>query len=129
MKIVSLEIKKIGIGKFFPKENKAELHIFFNDGADKEILKTVDVSDSEKSAENILADLRKMEKKIHKNDKEGSIIDNFVNIVVKDEDNLLKEISNFIQNISIKLNDINNKKEVEGYLDTIRELKNMKFEP
>ena len=50
MKIISLEIKKIEIGKFFPKENKVELSIFFNDGADKEILKVVDMSDPEIAA-------------------------------------------------------------------------------
>ncbi len=47
MKIVSLDIKKIGIGKFFPKEDKVELDINFNDGVDKEILKVVDMSDPE----------------------------------------------------------------------------------
>ena len=128
MKIVSLEVKKVGIGKFFPKKNEAELQIAYNDGADKEILKTVDIADPEGSAESILTDLRKMTKEIHKNDKEGTIIDNFVNIVVKNEDELLKEISKFIQKVSIKIEEINSKKEAEGYLDMIRELKNLKLE-
>lgn len=126
MKIVSLEIKKIGIGKFFPKEKKAELHVMFNDGSDKEILKTVDISDSVSAADTILLTLRKMQKRIHKDqDSEKSIIDNFVNIVIKDEENLIKEISQFVQKIEAKLEEINSKKEAEGYLDSIRELKNL----
>ena len=62
MKIVSLEIKKIEVGKFFPKENRVELDIFFNDGSDKEIFKMVDISDAKGSAEDIFEDLRKLEK-------------------------------------------------------------------
>jgi len=95
MKIVSLEVKKIGVGKFFPKKNEAELQIMFNDGTDKEILKTIDITDPEGSAESILTNLRKMTKEIHKDNKEGTIIDNFVNIVVKNEDELQIEISTF----------------------------------
>ena len=67
MKIISLEIKKMSIGKFFPRESKVELDIFFNDGSDKEIFQIVDSSDAEGSAEAVLADLRKMEKNIHPN--------------------------------------------------------------
>lgn len=54
MKIVSLELKKVSIGKFFPKENNVELHIKFNDGQDKEIMKNADINDAEGSAENII---------------------------------------------------------------------------
>ena len=128
MKIVSLEIKKIGIGKFFPKKNEVELQIFFNDGADKEIFKTVDVNDFEKSTEEIILEMRRIEKEIHKNDNEGTIIDNYINIVVKDEDVLIKEISKFIQKVGIKMEEITNKKEAEGYLDKIREFKSLKLE-
>jgi len=130
MKIVSLEIKKISIGKFFPKEKEVELQITFNDGMDKEIPKKVDVMDPEGSAEMILSDLRKMEKKIHKNDDdEKSVIDNFVNIVIEDEDELIRNIAKFIQKISTSLEDINKKKDAEGYLEMIRNIKTIKFEP
>ena len=129
MKIISLEIKKIEIGNFFPKENKVELDIFFNDGADKEIFKIVDMSDPEIAAESILADLRKMEKNIHKNsENRENIVDTLVNIVVKNEDNVVKEISQFIQRVNDKINEIKNKNVAEGYLDIIRELKNLKLD-
>jgi len=129
MKIVSLEIKKIRIGKFFPKEDKVELDIFFNDGSDKEIFKIVDISDSERAAEDILMDLRKMEKNIHKDSENRElIVDNYVNIVIKNEDSLIKEISAFVQKIGIKINQIKQKDIAEGYLDVIRELKNLKVE-
>lgn len=129
MKIVSLDIKKIGIGKFFPKEDKVELDINFNDGVDKEILKVVDITDAESAAESILEDLRKLEKNIHKNNENKElIVDNFVNIVVKDEDNAIKEISQFIEKIKNKIGEIKSKNIAEGYLDIIRELKNLKLD-
>ena len=129
MKIIGLEFKKIVIGRFFPKEGKVELHIFFNDGSDKEIFKIVDTTDAENAAEGILIDLRKLEKSIHKNtnDKEV-IVDNFVNIVIQNEDSTIKEISEFIQKVSIKIDKIKQKNVADGYLDIIRELKNLKLE-
>ena len=129
MKIISLEIKKIEVGKFFPKEDKVELDIFFNDGSDKEIFKIVDTSDSERAAEDILVDLRKLEKNIHKNSENKElIVENYVNIIIKDEDNLVKEISGFIQKVKNKIDEIKQKDVAEGYLDIIRELKNLKVE-
>ena len=129
MKIISLEIKGIKIGKFFPKGNKVELDIFFNDGSDKEIFKTVDVSDAEGSAENILADLRKMEKNIHQGSQnEESIVENFVNIVVKNEDKAIKEIARFILKVGARMEEIKSKNVAEGYLDRIRQLKSLKVD-
>ena len=129
MKIISLEIKKIEIGKFFPKEDKVELDIFFDDGSDKEIFKIVDASDAVSAAEDILMDLRKLEKNIHKNNENKElIVENYVNIIIKDEDNLVKEISGFIQKVKNKIDEIKQKDVAEGYLDIIRDLKNLKIE-
>jgi len=129
MKIVSLEIKKIRIGRFFPREDKVELDILFNDGNDKEIFQIVDISDPTRAAEDILMDLRKMEKNIHKDSENRElIVDNYVNIVIKNEDGLIKEISSFIQNVGNKISEIKQKDVAEGYLDVIRELKNLKVE-
>jgi len=129
MKIIGLEIKNIGIGKFFPKEDKIELEILFNDGNDKEIFKIVDTSDAVNSAEGILIDLRKMEKNIHKNIEGGEfVVDNHINIVIKNEEKLIKEISEYIQQISVKMEEIKQKSVADGYLDLIRELKNLKMD-
>ena len=128
MKIIGLEIKKITIGKFFPKEDKVELDITFNDGTDKEIFKVVDTSDPKNAAEGILTDLKKLEKNIHKNSDQEYAVDNFLNIVVKEEDRLLKEIPQFIQKAKNQMEKIKSKNVAEGYLDMIRELKSLKIE-
>ncbi|MBW2976911.1 hypothetical protein KY347_05685 [Candidatus Woesearchaeota archaeon] len=128
MKIVGIEIKKIGIGKFFPGEGRVELSILFNDGADREIFRTIDASEAEKVAEDILIGLRKLEKSIHKSAESEIAVDNFVNIVIKEEDNLVKEIAKFVQKAKGKMDKIKGKNTAEGYLDLIRELKNLKLE-
>ena len=129
MKIISLEIKKIGVGKFFPKQDKVELQIFFNDGSDKEIFKIVDAANAVSAAEGILIDLRKMEKNIHKNNENReNIVDNCVNIVIKDEDQLVDEIAGFILDVKKKIDEIKQKDVAEGYLDIIRDLKNLEIE-
>jgi len=129
MKIISLEIKKVSIGKFFPKESKVELDIFFNDGSDKEIFKTVDVSDAEGSAGAILAELRRMERNIHKNSgARETIVESFVNIVVKNEDEVIKEIARFILKVGAKIEEIRSKNVAEGYLERIRQLKSLKVD-
>ena len=129
MKIISLEMKKVSIVKFFPKENKVELDILFNDGSDKEIFKTVDVSDAEGSAEAVLADLRKMERNIHKNsESDNPIVDNLINIVVKNENETIKEIARFIAKVGANIEEIKGKNAAEGYLERIRQLKSLKVD-
>jgi len=128
MKIIGLEIKKITIGKFFPKEDKVELNIIFNDGTEKEIFKIIDASDPKNAAEVILMDLRKLEKNIHKTTGQESVVDNFVNIVVKEEDRLVNEIPQFIQKVKNHMDKIKSKNVAEGYLDVVRELKSLKIE-
>jgi hypothetical protein len=128
MEIIGLEIKKISIGKFFPKLSKVELDILFNDGKDKEILKTVDISDPEDAADDLILEFRKMEKKIHGGSQEGFLVDNMVNVVVKEEDKLLREIPQFLGKVKAKLEDIRNKQVADGYLDRIRDIKSLKIE-
>jgi len=129
MKIISLEIKKITLGRFFPKENKLEFNIFFNDGSDKEILRILGTSNPDAAAEEIIADLRKMEKSINKPSREReSLLGEMVNIVMKDEDKALKAISQFIQQANAKVSRIRNKSDAAGYLDVVRDFKSLKLE-
>jgi len=76
-----------------------------------------------------MADLRKMEKSIHKNNEDVEpIVESLVNVVVKNEDDVIKEIASFIQEVKAKIEIIQSKNVAEGYLDTIRQLKSLKVE-
>lgn len=129
MKIISLEIKKITLGRFFPKENKIEFNIFFNDGSDKEILRVLETSDPDAAAEEIVADLRKIEKNIHKVDEEKEFLPGeMVNIVMKDEDKAVRAIAQFIQQANSKVDRVKHKNDSSGYIDLIRDIKSLKLE-
>jgi len=125
MKIISLQINKIGIGRFYPKENDIELQVKFNDGQSREISKKVDASSPESSAEGLVSDIRKTVKKLNKPKETESIIDNYINIVLENEDDIIQQTSKFIQQASLKMQAIDTKKEATGYLDSIRELKSL----
>lgn len=134
MKIVYLEIKKVTLGNFFPNEDKLELEISLNDGADKDILKVVDMADAKKAAENVLSGLILMEKQINTDGTSKKIINkkivdrNIINIVVKDKENSIKEIASLIRQAKAKIDEIKSKNAAEGYLELIRKLKSLKIE-
>jgi len=128
MKIVNVDLKKVEIGKFFPKENSVELKIKFTDGTDKDVIRNVLIDDPEEAAEEIVVSLRKLEKSLNRSEEEGLIIDNLMNIVIKDEDVLIGKISSFLCRIRVEMEKINGKKDEKGYLDMIRNLKSLKLE-
>ena len=69
-----------------------------------------------------------MVKSAHKEQNSGDVMDNYVNVVMKEEENLELNITKFFERINIKLEEIINKKDADGYLDMIRGLKSLKFE-
>jgi argininosuccinate lyase len=127
MKIVNLEIKKIYVNKFSIKSNEIELVINFNDGADKYILKNVKLSD-QGAAEEILKDLRKMEKKVHSEFDGVTVIEDMVNVVLQEEDKLAHKIGDFLKKVSESLEKLRNTNVASGYLDLIREVKGKSLE-
>lgn len=129
MKIIGLEIKKIIVNQFYPKEDKIELKIDFNDGSDKEFYKKVSISGADMSGNEVVSSLIKLMKKIHDDPVEGeTLADSYVNVAIKEEENWIESISDFVEKAGIKVNEISNKKESDGYLDLIRNLKGMKLE-
>ena len=124
MKIISLEFKKITIGRFLIHGDKVEFNISFSDGNEKEVAKVLDASDSEKAAKDIVADITKMVRTINKEEGKKEII----NIVINDEDKVVDAISSFIRQAKIKVDKIKSKHDAVGYLDMIRDLKSLKLE-
>ena len=127
MKIVNLGLRKITVNRFSPKSREVELIISFNDGFDKQIFKTVK-ADSQEAAESIINDLRKLEKNIHSDFDGENIIDNLVNIVVQNENEIVKSIAIFLADVSKSLEKIKNTNVASGYLDLIRGVKGKSLE-
>lgn len=124
MKIVSVEVTKVGIGKFYPKENKVELKIDYDDGNPRHFLKTVDVTTPEESSKDIVSNIIAQVTDINKSH-EKTYVDSLINIVIQNQEKVIEQIGAFIQKINSQLEKINEKKDVDGYLDIIRDLKSM----
>jgi len=128
MRKILVKFKKITVNKFSPKERSVELDIHFNDGADKEITKTISIDDPRKLAEAIIFDIRNLEKSMHQKFNGESILDSTVNIVFEDEDKTLNKLTLFLSKIYEKVDAVRTTTEASGYIDLINKVNSMKFE-
>ncbi len=69
-----------------------------------------------------------MEKNINIKFDGASILDNYVNVVMQNEDEDKKKIAKFLQRVSDKINKIKSRRVVEGYINLIKEINLMKVE-
>ena len=128
MKIINVKLKKISVNSFSARDYSVELAIDFNDGIDKQIMRHTVIDYPEMVAEHIFNDLKKMEKNINIKFNGESILDNYVNVVMQNEDEDKKKVAKFLQKVSDKINKIKNKRVVEGYINLIKEINLMKVE-
>lgn len=128
IKIVSVEFKKIKVNKFLPKEKTVEFSIFFDDGNDKEIIKSVNLNNIKGIAENIVDDIVNMEKNINKEFDGEMLLENSVNVVVKNEENLVPKINEFLKNVSGGIEHVRASQTAEGYLDLVSKVNRMWME-
>ena len=128
IKIISVEFKKLKVNKFLPKEKTVELSIVFNDGNDKEIMKSVNLSNIEGVAENIINDIVHMEKNINKEFNGETLLENSVNVIVKNKEGLLPKINDFLKNVSENIDKVRAHQTVDGYLDLVNNVNKMFLE-
>ena len=118
MKVIKLIINKIKIEKYSPKDKAIDLAIFFNDGADKEILKTVEINDPDTLAEFIISEIRKTVKQA-----KGDVVP----VTSEDEEKLAEKMSVFFSKVAEKIENIKKAKVAEGYIQLIREINSMQL--
>ncbi|MBL7054307.1 hypothetical protein ISS05_00950 [Candidatus Woesearchaeota archaeon] len=128
IKIISIEFKKIKINKFLPKEKTVEFSIFFNDSDDKEISRSINLGNIEGIAENIVDDIVNMEKNINKEFDGEALIDNPSNVFVKNKEELLPKITNFLKKVSENIEQVKACKTSNGYLDLVGKVNRMSLE-
>jgi len=128
IKIISVEFKKIKVNKFLPKEKTVEFSIFFDDGNDKEIIKSVNLNNIKGIAENIVNDIINMEKNINKEFNGEMLLENSVNVVVKNEENLVPKINEFLKTVSGGIEHVRASQTAEGYLDLVSKVNRMSLE-
>lgn len=128
MRKILVKLKKITINNFSPKEKTVELDIHFNDGADKEITKKVSIDNPRGLAEQVILEIRNLEKSIHQEFSGESILDGIVNVVFEDEDKTLHRMTLFLSKVCEKIDDVRTSRDPSAYLGLINRVNSMKFE-
>ncbi len=128
MRKIIVKLKKITVNKFSPKERAVELDIVFNDGADKEITKMVAIDDPEKLADDIVLEIRNLEKSSNQRFDGESILDNHVIILFDNEDKILSKMTMFFSKVCDKIREARTSRDPSAYLDLINKVNSMTFE-
>lgn len=129
MRKIVVKLKKITVNNFSPKEKTVEIDIHFNDGADKEITKKIiGIDDPRKLAEELILEIRNLEKSSHQKFDGESILDTIVNIVFDDEDKILSKLSMFFSKLCEKIDSVRTTTDASGYIDLINKVNSMKFD-
>jgi hypothetical protein len=126
MKIIGVEISQVKLNKFYPREDKIELEISYNNGQDRKAAITVETLNEKNSAEEILEHIRRCERASNqKNEDIEAVMGEMINIVIKNEESVFEEISKFIKKARERVEKIKGKRDAVGYLDLIRDIKSL----
>lgn len=128
MKKVLVKMKKLKVNKFSPKERTVEIDVVFNDGANKEITKKVAIDDPQRLAEDILLEIRNLEKSSNQRFDGESILDDMVTIVFEDEDKTLQRMTMFFSRVCDKIQEVRNSRDPSGYLNLINRVNSLVFD-
>jgi hypothetical protein len=127
MKTVNINLDRIKVIKFLPKEGVVELQISYSNDGKKEILKTERVVYPESLARRVLAEIRRTVKSAHQKFEDGEILDKYVNVTVENEEEVTKKLTHFLEEIRVNISKVQNMKVAEGYIDSVREVSKMEL--
>ncbi len=127
MIVVNVKIKKIEVANFSLKTgSEVDFNIYFNDGREKMMQRKFLLGDPEIIAEQVINEIRQIEKKAHK-----SPSDDFLDVVVirlEDEDEIPKKLAGFFSKVKEKINHVKGIRVAQGYLGAIESIKKLKAE-
>lgn len=128
MKNINVTIRKIKVNHFFPKEGHVELSIYFDDGQEKEILKTTKVDDPEILTFNLLNEIRKIVKNTYQEFNGEKVFENIVSVKINKREEVTKELRDFFRRLKEKINRVKKAKVSEGYINLFHEVTGTKIE-
>jgi hypothetical protein len=128
MKSINVEIKSIKVSSFSANEGEVIVAVSFNDGKDKEINKTFEISDGQDAAVQLIRDIRKVETSLNSNFDGKELFENHANIMIKNEENVMKAAAVFLAKVFEKVRALGNKKVADGYMQLVNEVNTMKVE-
>jgi hypothetical protein len=128
MKAINVDLKGIKVASFSPSKEEVSFSISFNDGKDKEITKNVRLDMTEDVALQIIRDIRKVENSLHAEFDGKAVLDDYINIVIKDEDKVTEKLKHFISKVFEKIKVIKSQKIAEGYMSLINQVNSMNLD-
>jgi len=128
MKNINVEIKSIKVSSFSANKGEVIVAVSFNDGKDKEINKTFKVGDGQDAAVQVMRDIRKVETSLNSNFDGRELFENHANIMIKNEENIMKSAAVFLAKVFEKVKALGNKKVADGYMQLVNEVNTMKVE-
>lgn len=127
MIIIHVEIKELSVRTFSIQENTVDINIHFFDGTDKDMRYKCNLSKITGIGEAVIKHIRKTEKEQRSQyDADAKRLDNYVNVIIEDEDKVALKIESFLSHLKEDLRDIRNRREAAGYLNIVSRLRNKK---
>jgi len=124
MRVVSVRFRMIKVDYFSAVDGTVSVEIFFNDGADKQVLKKMNIKSPHEMTEELVTDMKVMEKNINLQF-DGEKIAGEVKVVMEGEAEVRKKLMHFFEEITARTQRIKNMKTSDGYLELIRDIKKM----
>ncbi|MBW2980895.1 hypothetical protein KY360_05760, partial [Candidatus Woesearchaeota archaeon] len=81
-----------------------------------------------KIAEDVVLEIRNLEKSVHQRFNGESILDSIVNIVFEDEDKTLAKLTMFLSRVCEKIDAVRTSRDASGYLELINKVNSMQFD-
>lgn len=126
MIIASVKFSSIKVAKY--SKDHADIRIFFNDGEEKALDKSVVFGNSEETVDSVFHELKAMQKKLNKNIHGLDSDDLFGGAVMvrfMDEEKTRAKMKIFLDKVAEKAASIRAKRDVAGYLDMINQIQRM----
>lgn len=124
MRLVNVRFNKIRVDYFSVIDYLVNIEIFFNDGADKQILKKIKIRSVQDMIDEVIADMILMEKNINL-EFDGEKIAGEVKVVIDGEEEIRKKLAEFFEEITAKAQRIRSMKTSRGYLGLLSDIKRM----
>jgi hypothetical protein len=129
MQIINVKIKRIEISSFTPSTRKVSLDIIYDSGKLKKIRKeNIIIYNPEEIAHSVIKEIRRKEKKDNYEFNGEKLFDNYINVIMENEDATQQKIESFLLKLQEKIDDIANTKTADNYLNKINQIRLMKSE-
>ncbi|MFC1753308.1 hypothetical protein ACFL96_07945 [Thermoproteota archaeon] len=130
MIIAHVKFQRAEIEKFSLKD-PVQIKIFFSDGNNKMLSFTAPLQNVEEEAHKAVLSVRKYVKELNQDPNaypSDGFLDNFVNVVIENEEGVEERMKSFMRKITEKKHQLSGSRMYSGYLDLINQVKNIKVE-